>query len=127
MHTQYLPDLKFSVSVVAAVAMVFATGCTTLHNVSVSPNAMERQLDRGDDVVVTTANGSVHEFEVTAIGPDTLRGDGTAVPYSDITRVQVKRFDGKKTTLLVVPIVAIAAVAAGGGGGGGGSGGGSGY
>lgn len=124
MNTQYLPDLKFLVSVVAAAALVFATGCTTLHSVSVSPNAMERQLDRGDDVVVTTTDGSVHEFEVTAIGPDALQGDGTSVPYSDITRVQVKRFDGKKTALLVVPIVAIVAIAAGGGGGGGG---GSGY
>lgn len=106
--------------VVMLLALLAVCGCTSLQVVNIENDVIKSELTEGDKVVVTTHDGAVQTFRITDIGVDVLQGDGITIPYSEMAKLQVARFDTKKTVWLTVSIIAIAAAAGSGGSSGGG-------
>jgi hypothetical protein len=104
-------------------SIFLATGCASLHNVPMSQGRPDVQV--GESVVVTTRDGAEHQFKVTALDDDALRGGSERIAYADMQSLQVRRSDGlhvNKTAMIVGAVVlgAVAIGAASGGNGGGG-------
>jgi hypothetical protein len=106
-------------------SIFLATGCTSLQSVPVkrSNQGIERpDVKVGESVVITTNDGKKHEFKVTAVEDDALRGGGERVAYADIAAIDARRASGNsggKTAMIVGIAVAVGLIAAASGGGGG--------
>lgn len=119
----------FKRSLALVISTVFlATGCAQLRNVPLAPSAQgvtRPDVRAGERVVVTTRDGAKHEFQVTAVEADALRGERDRVAYADMRRLDVRKpgeaHVGK--TMLIVGAVVLGAAAIAASSGGGGSGG----
>jgi hypothetical protein len=96
-------SLPRSFQVLTAVTCALLTGCTTtqVHH-PVSASTVAPAVHVGDTVKCTLRDRSVAEFEVTAIESDALRGKSGSVATADITQIEITRFSGSRTALLVV-------------------------
>jgi hypothetical protein len=90
---------------------VSVTGCSTTRTLPRHDSIAEVQasgVKPGTKVVVTLTSGEVRTFRITAVEGDALLGSNTRIPYADIAKLEVKRFDGRRTagvagaTLLVL-------------------------
>lgn len=91
---------------------LIASGCTSLRPVYVGDVATSGNLpavSRGDWVVVSLRSGDVKSFRVTSVGRDSLFGKRVAVPWSEISHLDVRRFSGAKSAALVGVVVVAAA------------------
>ncbi|HEY3488426.1 MAG TPA: hypothetical protein VGL10_10205 [Gammaproteobacteria bacterium] len=88
-----------------------AGGCTSLHTVNMAGD--QTAVMRGDTVVVTTQDGRIQKFKVTAVTPEGLRGNQLHIPYSDMKLLQIRRMDTQKT-LWLMGIVAAGVIAGSG-------------
>ncbi|HEX9852392.1 MAG TPA: hypothetical protein VGA68_05235 [Woeseiaceae bacterium] len=104
----------------AAVYLILATfmfGCTTLRPLSLSNRqAVQSELQAGDEVKVTRKDGSAMSFGIDTVTDEGISGDGTLIAWSDMQQIEVRQFSAGKTIGLVAGIAAVGLVAAGGSG-----------
>jgi hypothetical protein len=62
-------------------------------------------------VIASLRSGGVQRFRVTSVERDTLNGKNVAVPWSEISHLEVRKFSGGKTAALVGGVVVAAAAA----------------
>jgi hypothetical protein len=94
-------------------AALGSCGCTTLRPSAMSTDEIHRQIDSGellkpgDKVRLTTKDGAVHEFQVTAIKTDEglVVGRNESVRIVDIVGLGKREFAIGKTVGLVIGIV----------------------
>jgi hypothetical protein len=85
----------------------FASGCTTLKPVKMSPEVLQQKIaageviEVGDKVKVVTSDGTVHRFKVTESATDQVSGKGIEVPIADIVAIETREFSGLKTGVLI--------------------------
>jgi hypothetical protein len=103
---------------VAFIAMLgcslITSGCTTLRPVYVGNVAATGDLPAvrpGDWVIASLHSGGVKRFHVTSVERDSLNGKDVAVPWSEISHLDVRRFSGGKTAALVGGVVVAAGAA----------------
>lgn len=97
-----------------ALCLLLVSGCQSLRDVQVTtdPNPFG-DLRRGDDVVLTMRDGGVLEIEVGGIEPTAIVDHkGNRFEAENIASVRVERFDGGRTSVLIVACAAAAAVGA---------------
>ncbi len=105
------------------VLVTFMFGCTTLYPLAwANRQALQSQLETGDDVNITRKDGSAMSFGIDTITDEGISGDGTLVAWSDIQQVEVRQFSVGKTVGLVAGLAAAGLVVAGGSDSGGSSG-----
>jgi hypothetical protein len=94
-------------------AALGGNGCTSLRPSLLSADEIRRQIDSGellnpgDKVRLSTTDGAVHEFQVTAVNADAglIVGSKESVRIADIVGVSKREFAIGKTVWLVVGIV----------------------
>ena len=77
------------------------SACTSLQPVYPAADIIENQVRAGDYIRVATRNDGLLKFKVKEVGADKLIGEDQAVAYKDIEQIEVKRYDAKKTVLLL--------------------------
>ncbi len=113
---------------VAMAAVFLLTGCAQLQNVPLTKSEQgvaRPAVQAGDNVVVTTRDGTKHRFQVTSADAEALQGEHDRINYTEMTRLDVQKkgeMHFSKTALIVGAVVlgAVAIGASSGGGGGGG-------
>jgi len=86
---------------------IFTTSCTSLNPVKMSASQLQHKIENmdivkpGKEIKVYTANGKVHEFEVTSVSKTHITGKNISIPIKDIVALETREFSGGKTTLLV--------------------------
>jgi hypothetical protein len=112
MATKHAP-IRLALIAILGCCLV-APGCTTLRPVYVGNVAASADLpavSRGDWVIASLRSGGVQRFRVTSVERDTLNGKNVAVPWSEISHLEVRKFSGGKTAALVGGVVVAAAAA----------------
>jgi len=100
-----------TLSLVLLLSLVTAsTGCRTMRPIQplTGPRAEQdfARIEIGDLVIVETADGARHRFEVTAIEGDALVAEsGRRYPRADMKHIEREAIDARKTTALVTFLV----------------------
>lgn len=90
------------------------TGCTTTRFLPVpsAATASDALPQPGSTVTVTLVSGEVRKFKLTTVSADALVGKDVRVPFSDIEKLQEKRFSVQRSLGLIAgAVVVIAGVA----------------
>lgn len=105
----------FAAMVLATTALAIGTsaGCTSLHAVQMPKEDVQEQiasgqlLKPGDRVRLTTADGKVHDFAVTAVdaADGTIKGARDSVRIAEVTTVAKRRVSVGKTLGLVFGVL----------------------
>jgi hypothetical protein len=104
--TDYTPFFKF-ISILVIINLI---GCTSLQTIEVPPDKLHEQIRRenlvkvGDKVRIITEDQKEHQFVVTAIYEDEIRGKDVTVPIDSIVTLETREFSAGKTVLLGVGI-----------------------
>ena len=104
--TGYTPFFKF-ISILVIINLI---GCTSLQTIEVPPDKLHEQIRRenlvkvGDKVRIITEDQKEHQFVVTAIYEDEIRGKDVTVPIDSIVTLETREFSAGKTVLLGVGI-----------------------
>jgi hypothetical protein len=86
----------------ACICVIAGTGCTSYRVVAVAPSSVtSRAVEPGDRVRVTHVDKRSSEFKVTRVTGAGLEGRNVSIPAGDISRLEVRRLDRKKTWGLV--------------------------
>ena len=110
-------------SIACLVFVTLSTACTIMQPLSATGDqTLSSQIEVGDKVEITRADGSVLTFKVSDVSVSGIGGGGEFVAYSDIRQVSIRQVRMGPTVGIIVGIVVVAALVGGGGGGGGGSG-----
>lgn len=88
------------------------TGCTTLQPVErPTPQAIQADIHRGDQVHLETDRGLIYEFRVTSISSEGIGGRVSGreqlLRYEHISSISVRRHSAAKTASLVIGTVAV--------------------
>ena len=104
--------------------ILLATGCSTLKPVEMTPQQLQQRISAGelisvgDTVKIATSKGEVHNFEVTDITDEQIRGDDIDIPIDEVVAVETREFSAGKTAALAGGTVAgwaiLVAIALGG-------------
>lgn len=85
--------LRFALGVVLSLALLLG-GCTRMREMPLTPSAADVDgVKPGDSVRLTLRDGSVHEFEVRAVEPDAIAGDGARIAKAEIVKLERKEID----------------------------------
>jgi hypothetical protein len=104
------------VRAIAAILSVSLMACSSMRAVpdwraqaNSSSSEGQRTLKVGDEVTVTTADKGPISLVLTRIEPDALvgttAGSEIRLPFEQVSGVEVRRFDGLRTTGLTVLII----------------------
>jgi hypothetical protein len=97
--------------------ILFCAGCTTLKPVSGTPEDLRRRINAGelvkagDSVVIGTADGMTHRFEVKGVAGGVVEGRTESVRVDQIVSLEKRAVSVGKTLDLVVFGVLIAGLA----------------
>lgn len=81
-------------AVAVALSLVLAA-CASRKEIPVtSAEAVAAQVDKGDEVAITSKNGKRYRFVVTKITNKALYGDGYRVSYEEMQTIELKNADG---------------------------------
>jgi hypothetical protein len=81
-------------------------GCTSLQTIEAPPDKLHEQIRNenlvkvGDKVRVITEDKKEHQFVVTAINEDEIRGEDVTIPIDSIVTVETRKVSAGKTALL---------------------------
>jgi len=106
---------------IAMIATMAFSGCTTLQPLAVDSARLASQLKQGDDVQLVTTGGQQLAFSIEQIDAGGLQGAGQRVAFNDIQSISRKQISMGRTALLALGVIGAGALAAGGGGGSGSS------
>jgi hypothetical protein len=121
-----------TLTICLAVLISLLTACSTMHPVAsdAAGDSIRREIKPGDTVRVVTKGGASHSLQVLVVGATSLVGSAVRtwersadavglrvdVPYSDITKLDVRRKSGLKTAGLVgAAVLVVVGIATGGG------------
>ena len=96
--------------------ILLASGCSTTKPVEMTPQEVQQKISAGeliavgDKVKIATADGEVHEFEVTAVTSEQIQGDDIAIPIDDVVAIETKEFSAGKTAALAGGTVVVWAI-----------------
>ena len=111
--------LQQALLVTLCFAMIGNAGCTTMHHVNGSPEALaEKKIKVGDKVTVHYTSGHSETLKLTEIGEDSLSGiadDGRSVEidYDNLLSLDHKEVNVLKTAGAAVGVVVLGAVLVG--------------
>ena len=106
---------------IAMIAAMAFSGCTTLQPLAVDPARLASQLKQGDNVQLVTTGGQQLAFSIEQIDASGMQGAGQRVAFNDIQSISRKQISMGRTALLALGVIGAGALAAGGGGGSGSS------
>ena len=93
-------------AIVYLVFVTFMIGCTTLRPLSLSNRqAVQSELQAGDEVKVTRKDGSAMSFGIDTVTDEGISGDGTLIAWSDMQQIEVREYSGAKTFILGAVVV----------------------
>ena len=96
-------------AILCLVVVICLAGCTTLVPLSMTVGqAMQTQLEIGDEVRITRKDGSILEFTMDAVTDEGVSGDGNFVAWSDVQQLEVRQFSAGKTIGLVALVAGVA-------------------
>ena len=104
--TQYTTFFKF-ISILVIINLI---GCTSLQAIEAPPDKLHEQIRRenlvkvGDKVRIITEDQKEHQFVVTAIYENEIRGEDVTIPIDSIMTLETREFSTGKTVLLGVGI-----------------------
>jgi hypothetical protein len=120
--TQYTTFLR----IISVLLIINLIGCTSLQTIEAPPDKLHEQLKHehlvkvGDKVRIITEDKKEHQFVVTAITEDEIRGEDVTIPIDSIIALETRKFSTGKTallaggitgTMLVIMIIIAVAVA----------------
>jgi hypothetical protein len=76
------------VPALAAVTMVLMPACASWWQVRPYPDFVAAEIQPGDRIRVETSNGESDEFQVVAVGKNSIVGEGHSVMLGDIVRLE---------------------------------------
>ena len=85
-------------------------GCTSLQSIEAPPDKLHEQIRHenlvkvGDKVKIITEDQKEHQFVVTAVNGDEIRGKDVVIPIDSIVTMETREFSTGKTVLLGVGI-----------------------
>ena len=91
-------------------------GCSTLSHVEMTPEQVQEKISEGevirvgDTVRITTTDGEILKFKVTAVTAQQIVGDDINIAIDDIVTVETREFSVGKTAALAGGTVLIWAV-----------------
>jgi hypothetical protein len=94
------------VKIISVLLIIHLIGCTSLQTIEAPPDKLQEQIRHenlikvGDRVKIITEDQKEHEFVVTAINEDEIRGEGVNIPIDSVVAVQTREFSTGKTALL---------------------------
>jgi hypothetical protein len=92
--------------IISILVIINLIGCTSLQTIEAPPDRLHEQIRHenlvkvGDKVRIITEDQKEHQFVVTAINEDEIRGDDVTIPIDSIVTVETRQFSAGKTTLL---------------------------
>ena len=97
---------------ISVLVIINLIGCTSLQTIEAPPDKLHEQIRHenlikvGDKVKIITEDQKEHQFVVTAINEDAIRGEDATIPIDSIAAVQTREFSTGKTALLAGGITA---------------------
>ncbi len=89
-------------------ASLLLSGCTTMRSVAVpAPGQTGVAVQVGDHLEVQTKAGQTLTFTVTQIEPDAFAGKDVRVKFDDISGLQVRRIDQRRSAAAATGVVAV--------------------
>lgn len=104
--TLYTTFFKF-ISILVIINLI---GCTSLQTIEAPPDKLHEQIRRenlvkvGDKVRIITEDQKEHQFVVTAIYENEIRGEDVTIPIDSIVTLETREFSTGKTVLLGVGV-----------------------
>lgn len=98
--------------VINFLAVLNFIGCTSLQTIEAPPDKLHEQIRHenllkvGDKVKIVTEDQKEHEFVVTAINEEEIRGEDVTIPIDSVAAVQTRELSTGKTALLAGGITA---------------------
>ena len=105
------PQMTFW-KLISVLVIINLIGCTSLQTIEAPPDKLHEQIRHenlikvGDKVKIITEDQKEHQFVVTAINEDAIRGEDATIPIDSIAAVQTREFSTGKTALLAGGITA---------------------
>jgi hypothetical protein len=96
--------------IVSILVIMNLIGCTSLQTIEALPDKLHEQIRHedvvrvGDKVRIITEDQKEHQFVVTAINEDEIRGEDVTIPIDSIVMLEIREFSTGKTVLLGVGI-----------------------
>jgi hypothetical protein len=98
--------------IISVLVIINLIGCTSLQTIEAPPDKLHEQIRHaslikvGDKVKIVTEDKKEHQFVVTAINNDEIRGEDVTIPIDSIEAVETREFSTGKTALLAGGITA---------------------
>ena len=96
--------------IISILVIINLIGCTSLQTIEAPPDKLHEQIRRenlvkvGDKVRIITEDQKEHQFVVSAIYEDEIRGEDVTIPIDSIMTLETREFSTGKTVLLGVGI-----------------------
>jgi hypothetical protein len=93
-------------NIISILLILNLIGCTSLQTIEAPPDKLHEQIRNenlvkvGDKVRVITEDKKEHQFVVTAINEDEIRGEDVTIPIDSIVTVETRKVSAGKTALL---------------------------
>ena len=85
----------------ACLCLMTSAGCTSFQTVTIASLSATNSVKPGDRVRVTGLDRRTSEFKVTRVTDAGLDGRDTHIALADISQLEVRRFDRRRTWALV--------------------------
>ena len=105
------PQMTFW-KLISVLVIINLIGCTSLQTIEAPPDKLherimhENLIKVGHKVKIITEDQKEHQFVVTAINEDEIRGEDVSIPIDSIAAVQTRELSTGKTALLAGGITA---------------------
>jgi hypothetical protein len=92
--------------IISVLVIINLIGCTSLQTIEAPPDKLHEQIRHdnlvkvGDKVRIITEDKKEHQFVVTAINEDEIRGEDVTIPIDSIVTVETRKVSAGKTALL---------------------------
>ena len=92
--------------IISILVIINLIGCTSLQTVEAPPDKLHERIRHedivkiGDKVRVITKDQKEHQFVVTAISEEEIRGEDVIIPIDNIETLETREFSTGKTVLL---------------------------
>jgi hypothetical protein len=92
--------------ITSILVLINLIGCTSLQTIEAPPDKLHEQIRRenivsvGDKVRIITEDQKEHQFVVSAIYEDEIRGENVTIPIDSIVTLETRKFSTGKTALL---------------------------
>ena len=96
--------------IISLLAIVNLIGCTSLQTIDAPPDQLHQQIRHesvvkvGDKVRIVTKDQEEHQFVITALDENEIRGADVTIPIDSIATLETREFSTGKTVLLGVSI-----------------------